>query len=100
LSRSVLPDVRGRTPSESASLRVRYQLRSGTVGGWPKRGPSRLFPELIDVPNVAVGSRIQRSKDEALAIEAEEVQHRYGDDPADCRARIRKAVERRYTTLT
>jgi HAD superfamily hydrolase (TIGR01484 family) len=36
-------------------------------------------------------------KDEALAAEAEEIQRRHRDDPAQSRARLREAVERRYT---
>jgi hypothetical protein len=35
-------------------------------------------------------------KDEALAAEAEDIQHRHGDDPAESRARLREAVEHRY----
>jgi HAD superfamily hydrolase (TIGR01484 family) len=35
-------------------------------------------------------------KDEALAAEAVDIQHRHGDDPAESRARLREAVEHRY----
>jgi hypothetical protein len=35
-------------------------------------------------------------KDEVLAAEAEDIQHRHGDDPAESRARLREAVEHRY----
>jgi HAD superfamily hydrolase (TIGR01484 family) len=37
-------------------------------------------------------------KDEALAAEAEEARRRHGDDPGQSRARIREAIQRRYTT--
>jgi len=35
-------------------------------------------------------------KDEALAAEAVDIQHRHGDDPAESRARLREAVEHHY----
>jgi hypothetical protein len=35
-------------------------------------------------------------KDEALAADAEDIQHRHGDDPAESRARLREAVEHRF----
>jgi hypothetical protein len=53
-----------------------YHLRQGDYARW--------FREAI--------------QDEALAAEAEDIQRRHGDDSADSRARIRKTIERRYTT--
>jgi hypothetical protein len=37
-------------------------------------------------------------KNEPLAAEVEQIQHQFGDDPVESRARLRQAVQRRYTT--
>jgi hydroxymethylpyrimidine pyrophosphatase-like HAD family hydrolase len=37
-------------------------------------------------------------KDQALAAEAEEIRRHHGNDPAESRARLRQAIEHRYTT--
>jgi HAD superfamily hydrolase (TIGR01484 family) len=36
-------------------------------------------------------------KDDGLAAEAEDIQRRFADDPAESRTRLRQAIERRYT---
>jgi hypothetical protein len=53
-----------------------HHLRRGDYAGW--------FREAI--------------KDEALAADVEDIQRHHADDPAESRARLRRAIERRYTT--